>query len=171
MEDQTNIQQTPVDPSQLELADGTTQDVAPMVQDSSEIDAIPVESVSQQFESGNFNQLTTLRSNLDFLITTLSKTIEPLAEAALIELLGNDGAFHREVGNVEISMMGSVFVFDTVLKYKVANWIGDDIDNTDVMHDAKYVLDKMKVVQGVEWKTCAIDTSDGVLSIEFTTRK
>ena len=166
MEDE-NIQQ----PQNLELADGTTQDVSPIVQDDSTVNAIPVTTASQEFANGNINQLPTVQSNFDFLITTLMKTIEPLAEAALIELLGNSGAFLRDSGTVDISMMGSVFMFNVVLKYKVSAWIGDDIDKNDVLHDAKYVLDKFQPVQGLDWKTCAIDTNDGVLTLEFSLKK
>lgn len=161
-----------IQPDNLELADGTDTPTQAEVQDSSTVEAIPASATpSQQFKSGNLEQLPAIQQNIEYVTSVLTKTVEPLIEAALIELLGNSGAYTRDEAVVSPSMMGSSFSVDVRMVFKVPLWIGDDINKDDVMHDAKYVLEKVKPVQDINWKTCSIDTTDGTLLLEFTITK
>lgn len=152
----------------LELADGANRQVA---QDSSlQHDAInPEGEASISFKSGNYNHINELPQSINQKIETLTKTIMPLAEAALIELLGNNKAYKGDDFQATFAMgPDGDPKFDVHATYSVENWIGTDIAQEDIAQDAKYLLDRMKVVPGVNWRTCKIDVTDGSLTLDFT---
>lgn len=150
----------------LQLADGTDTQVA---QDSSlQFDAInPEGEASISFESGNFNQLTQMPQQIMTKIATIQRTIMPLAEVALIELLGNNKAFKGESFNAVFNMLDNTPKFECNATYSVELFIGTDIEQADIQHDAKYILDRLKAVPNVQWNQCSIDCTDGKVRLGF----
>ena len=150
----------------LQLADGTDTQVA---QDSSlQFDAInPEGEASISFESGNFNQLTQMPQQIMTKITTIQRTIMPLAEVALIELLGNNKAFKGESFNAVFNMLDNTPKFECNATYSVELFIGTDIEQADIQHDAKYILDRLRAVPNVQWNQCSIDCTDGKVRLGF----
>lgn len=150
----------------LQVADGTDTQVA---QDSSlQFDAInPEGEASIHFESGNFNQLTQMPQQIMTKIATIQRTIMPLAEVALIELLGNSKAFKGESFNAVFNMLDNTPKFECTATYSVELFIGTDIEQADIQHDAKYILDRLKAVPNVQWNQCSIDCTDGKVTLGF----
>lgn len=150
----------------LQLADGTDTQVA---QDSSlQFDAInPEGEASISFESGNFNQLTQMPQQIMTKIATIQRTIMPLAEVALIELLGNNKAFKGESFNAVFNMLDNTPKFECNATYSVELFIGTDIEQADIQHDAKYILDRLQAVPNVQWNQCSIDCTDGKVRLGF----
>ena len=150
----------------LQLADGTDTQVA---QDSSlQFDAInPEGEASISFESGNFNQLTQMPQQIMTKIATIQRTIMPLAEVALIELLGNNKAFKGESFNAVFNMLDNTPKFECTATYSVELFIGTDIEQADIQHDAKYILDRLKAVPNVQWNRCEINCASGEVNLGF----
>lgn len=150
----------------LQLNDGTDTQVA---QDSSlQFDAInPEGEASIKFESGNFSQLAQMPQQIMAKIATIQKTIMPLAEVALIELLGNNKAFKGENFNAVFNMLDNEPKFECSATYSVELFIGTDIEQADIQHDAKYILDRLQAVPGVQWNTCSIDCTSGKVNLGF----
>jgi hypothetical protein len=150
----------------LQINDGTDTQVA---QDSSlQFDAInPEGEASIKFESGNFSQLAQMPQQIMAKIATIQKTIMPLAEVALIELLGNNKAFKGENFNAVFSMLDNTPKFECSATYSVELFIGTDIEQADIQHDAKYILDRLQAVPGVQWNTCSIDCTSGKVNLGF----
>ncbi len=150
----------------MTLADGTDTQVA---QDSSlQFDAIkPEGEASISFESGNFSQMAQMPQQINQKIMTIQKTIMPLAEVALIELLGNNKAFHGENFNAVFNMLDNTPKFECSATYKVELFIGTDIEQADIQHDAKYILDRLQAVPNVQWNRCEINCTDGTVNLGF----
>lgn len=150
----------------LQLNDGTDTQVA---QDSSlQFDAInPEGEVSIKFESGNFSQLAQMPQQIMAKIATIQKTIMPLAEVALIELLGNNKAFKGENFNAVFNMLDNEPKFECNATYSVELFIGTDIEQADIQHDAKYILDRLQAVPNVQWNRCEISCTDGKVNLGF----
>ena len=100
-------------------------------------------------------------------IATIQKTIMPLAEVALIELLGNNKAFKGENFNAVFSMLDNTPKFECNATYSVELFIGTDIEQADIQHDAKYILDRLKAVPNVQWNKCEISCTDGKVNLGF----
>lgn len=150
----------------LQLNDGTDTQVA---QDSAlQFDAInPEGEASIKFESGNFSQLAQMPQQIMAKIATIQKTIMPLAEVALIELLGNNKAFKDENFNAVFSMLDNTPKFECNATYSVELFIGTDIEQADIQHDAKYILDRLQAVPNVQWNRCEIDCTQGKVNLGF----
>lgn len=150
----------------LQLADGTETDVA---QDSAlQFDAInPQGEASIKFEKGNFNQMTAMPQKINQKIVTIQKTVMPLVEVGLLELLGNNKAYKGESFNAVFNMLDQEPKFEVNCTYSVEMFIGTDIDKADIQHDAKYLLDRVKVVPGVQWNMCEIDCTEGKVNLGF----
>lgn len=150
----------------LQLNDGTDTQVA---QDSSlQFDAInPEGEASIKFESGNFSQLAQMPQQIMTKIATIQKTIMPLAEVALIELLGNNKAFKGENFNAVFNMLDNEPKFECNATYSVELFIGTDIEQADIQHDAKYILDRLQAVPNVQWNKCEISCTDGKVNLGF----
>ena len=150
----------------LQVADGTDTQVA---QDSSlQFDAInPEGEASIHFESGNFNQLTQMPQQIMTKIATIQRTIMPLAEVALIELLGNNKAFKGKSFNAVFNMLDNTPKFECNATYSVELFIGTDIEQADIQHDAKYILDRLKAVPNVQWNRCEINCASGEVNLGF----
>lgn len=91
----------------------------------------------------------------------------PLAEVALIELLGNNKAFKGESFNAVFNMLDNTPKFECNATYSVELFIGTDIEQTDIQHDAKYILDRLQAVPNVQWNTCSIDCTAGKVNLGF----
>lgn len=150
----------------LQLADGTETDVA---QDSSlQYDAInPQGEATITFQKGNFNQMTEMPQKINQKIATIQKTIMPLVEVGLLELLGNNKAYKGENFNAVFNMLDQEPKFEVNATYSVEMFIGTDIDKEDIQHDAKYILDRVKVVPDVQWNKCEIDCTNGKVNLGF----
>lgn len=150
----------------LTLADGTNTQVA---EDSSlEFNAIdPDGQASISFESGNYNQLSQMPQEIDNKINTITKTIIPLAEVALIELLGNNKAYQGKDFNATFNIIDGQPKFDCRAVYNVSLFIRTDIEQEDIQHDANYILERLKAVPNVQWNTCSIDCTEGSVVLEF----
>lgn len=150
----------------LELADGTGTDVK---QDSSQqYDAIdPNGQATISFEQGNYNNFAEIPSKVNSKIATVQKTVLPLVEAALIELLGNNKAFVGENFNATFTMNGDEPTIECQAVYRVELFIGTDIDPTDIQHDAKYLLDRVNIVPNITWNHCEIDCTEGKVNLDF----
>ncbi|MBQ2395901.1 MAG: hypothetical protein II304_02495 [Bacteroidales bacterium] len=150
----------------LQLNDGTDTQVA---QDSAlQFDAInPEGEASIKFESGNFSQLAQMPQKIMTKIATIQKTIMPLAEVALIELLGNNKAFKGENFNAVFNMLDNEPKFECNATYSVELFIGTDIEQADIQHDAKYILDRLQAVPNVQWNRCEIDCTQGKVNLGF----
>ena len=150
----------------LQLNDGTDTQVA---QDSSlQFDAInPEGEASIKFESGNFSQLAQMPQQIMAKIATIQKTIMPLAEVALIELLGNNKAFKGENFNAVFNMLDNEPKFECNATYSVELFIGTDIEQAAIPHDAKYILDRLQAVPNVQWNRCEISCTDGKVNLGF----
>ena len=150
----------------LTLADGTDTQVA---QDSSlQFDAInPEGEASISFDNGNFNQIAQMPQQINAKIVSITKTIMPLAEVALIELLGNNKAFHGESFNAVFNMLDGQPKFECNATYSVELFIGTDIEQADIQHDAKYILDRVSVIPDVQWTKAEIDCTNGKVNLGF----
>jgi hypothetical protein len=151
----------------LELGDGTSTDIA---QDSSlQYDAIkPEGEASISFASGNFEHISELPQSINQKVITITKTIMPLAEAGLIELLDNNKAYKGQdfQASFDMSPDGQP-TFEVHAQYKVENWIGTDVPQEDIAEDAKYLLSRLKVVPNVQWTECTIDCTEGTFKLGF----
>lgn len=151
----------------LELADGTDSDVA--LDSSLQYDAINAEGDAQiSFQNGNFGQLTALPQKAGEKINTIQKTIVPLVEVALIELLGNNKAYKEMSFNSNFTVSdNNEPQFEVHMTYGVELFIGTDIAQEDIAQDAKYILDRVSVVPNVNWTKCEIDCTSGEVNIDF----
>lgn len=151
----------------LELDDGTSTDIA---QDSSlQYDAIkPEGEASISFASGNFEHISELPQSINQKVITITKTIIPLAEAGLIELLDNNKAYKGQDFQASFNMSpDGQPTFEVHAQYKVENWIGTDVPQEDIAEDAKYLLSRLKVVPNVQWTECTIDCTEGSFKLGF----
>lgn len=150
----------------LELNDGTSSDIA---RDSSlQYNAIDTDGDAIiSFKYGNFDNISQLPQNINKKILLVTKTIMPLLEAALIELLGNSKSYKGEEFNAAINFNDNNPIINVNATYKIDNWIGIDIDRNDIAQDANYILNRLKVVQGVNWNECSIDCSSGIFKLSF----
>lgn len=152
---------------ELELADGTDTQVA---RDSAlQYDAInPQGEASISFKSGNYNHINELPQNINQKVTTITRTIMPLCEAALIELLGNNKAYKGQDFQATFSMSPEGQpTFECHAEYIIEGYIGTDIPQEDIADDAKYILNRLQVVPGVQWNECSIDVTEGSFKLGF----
>jgi hypothetical protein len=54
------------------------------------------------------------------------------------------------------------------LVYHIDLWIGEDIDQSAIATDAKFVYDRLATVQNMKVSRCEIDCSEGTLTVELT---
>lgn len=151
----------------LELSDGTSTEIA---QDSSlQYDAIkPEGEASISFSSGNFEHISELPQSINQKVITITKTIMPLAEAGLIELLDNNKAYKGQDFQASFNMSpAGQPTFEVHAQYKIENWIGTDVPQEDIAEDAKYLLNRLKVVPNVQWTECTIDCTEGSFKLGF----
>jgi hypothetical protein len=168
---------TPVD--ELPLEDEKEVEVigeGQIPQDSSGIEEGKFDELNAQgnidisFEAGNFDKLEDLPTLISDKVELINHTFEPLIEKALIELLGSSSMYKRNEGNVQIEQNeNGTFMITGNFIYQVSLWIGNDIDQEDISHDANYILNTLKPISDkIKITECAIDCGSGSLTISFT---
>lgn len=150
----------------LELADNTNTNIS--VDSSQQYDAIdPNGQATISFEQGNYNNFAEIPNKVNSKIITIQKTVLPLVEAALIELLGNNKAFVGENFSATFTMNGDEPTIECLATYRVELFIGTDIDPEDIQHDAKYLLDRVNIIPNITWNHCEIDCTEGKVNLDF----
>lgn len=122
-----------------------------------------------KFETGNFDKIQTLTMPLSKKLTLVEKTIIPIVEVALIELIGNNSLYQAKDFNAvgELDKKGQAKV-NVNCSYFVEKFIGTDVKKQSIMHDAKYIFDRVNsLVQNISWNKCEIDCSQGLITINF----
>lgn len=151
----------------LQLADGTDTGIS--VDSSNQADALdPNGTATISFEKGNYNDMSKIPTMISEKSTLISKTVLPLIQVALIELLGNNKEYIPETFNSTFTMENNNPIFNVETAFRVDKWIGNDIQQSAIAADAKYVLDRINVVQGVTFTKAAIDCNEGKMFINFT---
>jgi hypothetical protein len=119
------------------------------------------------FESGNFNQVLGYPKLVSDKITSVTQTLVPLIEVALIELLGTNQLYKRQIGQCALSFQNNNLMISFSFVYVVSNFIGTDVDMEALQHDSNYILNRIKPV-GANITKCSIDTTDGQVVIQGT---
>jgi hypothetical protein len=119
------------------------------------------------FEQGNYNQVLGYPQLVTDKVSSLTRTLVPLIEVALIELLGNNQNYKRQSGQCAMSFQNNQLALSFSFIYVVAGWIGTDIAMEDIQHDSNYVLNRIRPV-GANITKCEIDTESGTLTIMGT---
>jgi len=157
------IEQPLQDERNVPIADGQIpQDSSGMVQgDFNALD--PSGSLQATFEQGNYNELFQLPQIITAKVQSVSQTLVPLIEVALIELLGSTSMYKRAMANTAISFENNQCSIAFTFVYQVSLWIGLDIDYEDIKADSDYVYNKLKPLEqsGVKFTACTIDTKEG----------
>jgi hypothetical protein len=135
---------------------------------SGQYDALKGNGTEQvSFQNGNFNQVLGYPKIVSDKITSLTQTFVPLIEVALIELLGNNQMYQRETGECVLSFQNNQILISFNFIYVVNNFIGTDIDQAAIAHDANYVLNRIKP-SGANITKCEISTEAGTINIMGT---
>jgi len=133
---------------------------------SGQFDALdPVGNAEIKFNQGNYQTIMGLPKVAADKVAQLVQTLVPLLEISMIELLGANNLYQRALGQCMPSFdsqgkMGIEFTF----QYIVEQWIGQDIDQQAIQHDANYVLERIKPVKANITK-CEINVGEGTLIV------
>jgi len=119
------------------------------------------------FKQGNYNQILGYPQQMSDKLVLFTQTFIPLIEVALIELLGTNQLYQREMAQCMPAFQNNQMLLSGTLVYSVNNWIGTDIDQNAIMHDSQYVFNRIKP-SGVNITKCEISTESGTLTIMFT---
>lgn len=139
----------------LQLADGTDTGVSGQQKK-------PV-AAKFKFERGNYDMFSSMPNT----IALVRQTILPIFTAALIELLGDDSSIKFDEFNSSFVTKNGKTNVTVDLTVKINKWVKTDVSKEAVNQDAQYVLNQLKVVPGVTWQNCAINTNDGSLNLRF----
>lgn len=151
----------------LTLADGSDTGVS--VDSGAQADALDPNGFAEiDFVQGNYKDFESIPQILSEKVMLVTKTILPLIDVALIELLGNNKEYERTLFQSNFTMAGNTPTFTVSTKYTIEKWLGNDIQQDYIQQDANYVLQRINVLQGVQFTQCKIDTNDGSLAISFT---
>jgi len=126
--------------------------------------------VDVQFEQGNWNGIFDMGQVVSDKVDMITKTLEPLCEKAMIELLGSSSMYKRLSAEVTSGSDESGGIsFTGVFRYQCSFWIGIDVKREDVEADAKYVMNTLLPInESVKISECSIDTATGILTVGFT---
>lgn len=149
----------------LQLADGTETDIQ---QDSRIADLKGDPTPRFKFSSGNYETFDNFQNDILNKITTVRQTVLPILTAALIELLGDDSTIKYDSFDAKYDTQNGKFIIVIDIFVSTQLWIGTDISKEAANHDAKYVLDRLKIVQGINWQNCIINTNNGSLNLRFS---
>ena len=128
----------------------------------------PVGTVDIAFQQGNYKQIVGLPKLVNDKITQLTKTLVPLMEVSLIELLGASNMYKRTMGQVVPAFDNNgQLTLQFTFQYVVPNFIGMDIDYEAIKHDSQYILNKIQPVKANITK-CEIDCSSGAVTLQGT---
>lgn len=124
------------------------------------------------FPAGNIERWAyTITSYLPQAWTVLQKTIDPIIYAALVELLGSNTRFDKQIGNLSpvLDQQQNFIGLSVRLQYKVPDFAGFAGALDAVQHDQQYILQKCQAVPNVQWteKSIHIDTEHGAVHVAF----
>ena len=127
----------------------------------------PVGDAGIQFETGNYGEgLLTLKNSILTAEQTIQKTLIPLIEVALIELMGSSNSYQRKHAQLVPAMTSGYNVtVNFKFVYSVPLWIGTDIEPEAIQHDSTYIMNRIGVITNAKIGKCEIDCSDGTLTI------
>lgn len=167
-----DLNNTAQGPQTLQTADGTNTETS--IDSSAQYDALQANGIAEiNFKSGNYKSFIARPQLIAGKIQVVQTTILPLIEAALIELLGNNKAYTPNNFNATF-IEGETPQIDVALEYTVELFIGTDIDQKAISHDANYILSRISknstgqnILPNVSFKHCSIDCKTGNVEIEF----
>ncbi|MCF0124670.1 MAG: hypothetical protein HUJ68_02750 [Clostridia bacterium] len=123
-------------------------------------------NIKAMFTEGNFNNCTDIMSAIQLKFDSVTRTIEPLIEVALIELLQSSDRYIRQFANIVPSFDDNgQFKITFSFKFVVSAWIVQEVDYNDVLADSQYILEKIKPT-GAVFTKCEIDCTEGIVTIE-----
>lgn len=163
----TNVLKNMNVPKNLVLDDGTETKVA---QDSNQgnVDVGQDEDNAYviSYKHGNWDYFTKSAKDFSEKVTTIRQTITPLLEKALIELIGNSGAYDRSAFNATAGLEDDKFRVSAEFHYQVNLYIvSDDDDKAKVMHDQGYIYQTLSQVPGINISSTKIDTDTGDVTV------
>jgi hypothetical protein len=156
------------DQANIPIQDGAIPQDAEGIQ-AGAYDALdPIGNANIQFKQGNFATVKGLPKVTADKVAEFTQTLLPLVEVALIELLGSSNLYERTLAQCFPSFdnTGKISI-EFTLQYGVSNFIGSDITNDAIQHDANYILDKIKPV-GANITKCEINCGDGIFTLMGT---
>lgn len=151
-------------PAGLQTDDGSNTGIE--IDSSAQTDAVnPAGQYELNFEEGNFKTMQDLPNTIGNKSVLLTKTIVPLIEAGLIELLGNSSAYNEKKCDTVVTIDGNNVKFESDIVFTADLYIGTDIEQEAIASDAKYLLDKIKIIPNCEWTECSIDCAEGIIHL------
>lgn len=162
-----NVLQNLNAPKNLVLDDGTRTNIAiDSSQDNVDIGVDEDNAYKISYNNGNWDSFTNAPSQFSTKITTIRQTVTPLLEKALIELIGNSGAYER------VSFYSTAGFDDNNLRvtaeyhYQVDLYIvSEDDDKAKVMHDQGYIYQTLSQVPNLKINSTKIDTDTGDITV------
>jgi len=125
----------------------------------------PVGTPDLAFAQGNYNQMVGLPQLVGQKIAQLTQTLVPLIEVAMIELLGSNTMYRRQLGQCMPSFdQAGNMVIGFTFQYFVEHWVGQDVDLQAIQHDSNYILSRVQP-SGANLTKCEIDCGEGALTI------
>jgi hypothetical protein len=132
---------------------------------SGQFDSLEGNGIQQiSFNQGNYNQVLGYPQLIQDKVGSLTQTLVPLIEIALIELLGNNQLYQRESGQCNLTFQNNQIFLSFAFIYKVANFIGTDIETEAIAHDSNYILNRLRPTKANITK-CEISTESGTVTI------
>lgn len=124
------------------------------------------------FPAGNIERWAyTITSYLPQAWKVLQKTIDPIIYVALVELMGSNTRFDKQLGNLApvLDEQRNLTGLSVQLQYSVPDFAGFAGDPNAVRHDQQYILQKCQTVPNVQWQDSSvkIDTEHGVVTVSF----
>jgi hypothetical protein len=156
------------DEAAIPVQDGAIPQDSQGIADGSYDPLDPIGNAEIKFAQGNFKTIAGLPQLVNDKTAQLMQTFVPLMEVGMIELLGNSQMYQRQLAQIQPSFdnQGKLSL-EFTFQYVVQNWIGTDIDQESIKHDANYILEKIVPTKANVTK-CEINCADGLLTIMGT---
>ena len=123
--------------------------------------SLKVPEIKALFTEGNFNNCASIMSSIQLKFDSVTRTIEPLIEVALIELLSSSDRYIRTFANIVPSFDDNgQFVISFSFKFTVSAFIVQEVEYNDVLTDSQYILNKIRPT-GANFTKCEIDCTEG----------
>ena len=126
--------------------------------------SLGIDPITISFESGNYNNMIMLPNQVAEKIKFVQRTLIPLIEVALIELLGTSQLYRRYKGDIFPSFDVNQMKMDFDFQYFSSSYVGTDFEYEDLMQDSKYILDRITPA-GANITKCEIDSSNGIITV------
>lgn len=127
------------------------------------VDSAPIKD-DLVFKEGSAAKLMAFVDSEIQKLQSITKTLVPLVETALLKLLGNSTRYSRQSADVVIGK-NSIAV---TLVYLIPAWIHPEAKKEDVEHDAKEVYDTISTFHVQSFQKCELDPTKGTLTIQCT---